>query len=35
MSDINDFEIEDGVLVKYIGSAANVVIPKSVTSPGD
>ena len=34
MSNINDFVIEDGVLVKYEGHDANVVIPDSVTSLG-
>ena len=35
MSNINDFVIEDGVLVKYEGHDANVVIPDSVTSLGE
>ncbi len=30
----NDFVIENGVLTKYIGTAANVEIPKSVTGIG-
>ncbi len=32
MSDIKDFKIKDGVLTKYIGSDAEVVIPDGVTS---
>ena len=35
MSDINDFVIEDGVLIKYKGDDSDVVIPDSVTSIGD
>lgn len=31
-SNADDFEIQDGVLIKYNGSAANVVIPEGVTS---
>ena len=31
----NDFEIKDGVLIKYKGSEKNVMIPKCVTSIGD
>ena len=30
-----DFDIQDGVLVKYKGSESNVVIPNSVTSIND
>ena len=32
---MNDFQIEDGVLVKYTGTDADVVIPEGVTSIGD
>ena len=35
MSDINDFVIEDGVLIKYKGDSSDVVIPDSVISIGD
>ena len=35
MSDIKDFEIKDGVLMKYTGNEVNVVIPEDVTSIGD
>ena len=35
MSNINDFVIENGVLRKYTGKDADVVIPDSVTSIGD
>ena len=35
MSNINDFEIQDGILVHYNGSDANVVIPDGVTSIGE
>lgn len=35
MSSNNDFEIENGVLVKYIGAGRDVVIPDGVTSIGD
>ena len=34
MSELKDFEIEDGVLTSYIGQGGNVVIPDSVTSIG-
>ena len=34
MSDINDFVIEDGVLIKYDGDSSDVVIPDSVTYIG-
>jgi hypothetical protein len=34
MSDIKDFVIEDGVLRKYKGNDAEVVIPDGVTSIG-
>jgi uncharacterized protein involved in exopolysaccharide biosynthesis len=30
-----DFEIKDGVLVKYRGNAAEVVVPAGVTAIGD
>lgn len=32
---VDDFEIKDGVLVKYHGSGGDIGIPKSVTSIGD
>ncbi len=35
MSDIKDFVIENGVLKKYTGSDAEVVIPEGVTSIGE
>lgn len=35
MNDINDFEIKKGVLVRYKGSDAEVVIPNGVTSIGN
>ena len=35
MSNINDFVIEDGVLVEYTGEDTDVVIPDSVTELGD
>ena len=35
MSDIKDFVIENGVLMKYTGNEVNVVIPEGVTSIGD
>lgn len=35
MSNINDFEIQDGVLVHYNGSEEEVVIPPGVTSIGE
>ena len=35
MNDINDFEIEDGVLIKYKGDSSDVVIPDSVTYIGE
>ena len=35
MSDINDFVIEDGVLIKYKGREQIIKIPESVTSIGD
>ncbi len=34
MSDIRDFVIEDGMLKKYTGNDAEVVIPEGVTSIG-
>ena len=34
MSSNNDFEIENGVLVKYTGAGGDVVIPDGVTSIG-
>ena len=34
MNNKNDFIIEDGVLVKYLGKASKVVIPSGVTSIG-
>ena len=34
MSNMNDFIIEDGVLKKYIGSEADVVIPDGITTIG-
>lgn len=30
-----DFQIEDGVLKKYLGEGGDVIIPESVTSIGD
>ena len=35
MSDLNDFEIEDGVLEKYTGQDAEVVVPDGVTVIGE
>ena len=35
MSDINDFVIEDGVLIAYEGDSSDVVIPDSVSSIGE
>jgi hypothetical protein len=35
MGNLNDFQIENGVLVKYTGSGGDVVIPESVTSIGE
>lgn len=35
VSPIADFEIEDGVLKKYLGNAETVVIPDDITSIGD
>lgn len=35
MSDIKDFEILDGVLIKYHGNDSDVVVPKGVTAIGD
>lgn len=35
MSSNNDFEIENGVLVKYTGAGGDVVIPDGVTSIGN
>ena len=35
MNDINDFVIEDGVLIKYKGDSSDVVIPDSVTYIGE
>lgn len=34
MSNINDFKIENGVLVKYLGADGKVVIPDGITSIG-
>ena len=34
MSNINDFKIENGVLVKYLGADGEVVIPDGITSIG-
>ena len=34
MSSASDFVIKDGVLIKYVGSGGNVVIPEGVTSIG-
>lgn len=34
MSIMNDFQIENGVLTKYIGSDADIIIPDSVTCIG-
>ena len=34
-ADLSDFEIEDGVLVKYLGKGGDVVIPDGVTEIGD
>ena len=34
-SPLSDFEIEDGVLVKYLGKGGDVVIPDGVTEIGD
>ena len=31
MSNLNDFVIENGVLVKYIGEGGDVVIPDEIT----
>lgn len=31
MSNMNDFIIEDGVLIEYIGEAEDVIIPYGVT----
>ena len=35
MSSNNDFEIKNGVLVKYTGAGGDVVIPDGVTGIGD
>ena len=35
MSSNNDFEVENGVLVKYTGAGGDVVIPDRVTGIGD
>ena len=35
MSDIKDFLIENGVLIKYVGNGGNVVIPDGVTEIGE
>ena len=35
MSSNNDFEIENGVLVKYTGAGGDVVIPDGVVSIGE
>lgn len=35
MSNINDFEIKEGVLIRYTGNDAEVVIPNSVTCIGN
>ena len=32
---MSDFQIENGVLVKYTGNGGDVVIPEGVTSIGD
>ena len=34
-SPLSDFEIEDGVLVKYLGKGGDVIIPDGVTEIGD
>ena len=34
MSNLNDFEIKDGVLTKYSGQDEDVAIPKGVNSIG-
>lgn len=34
MSNNSDFQIEDGVLIRYTGKDKDVVIPDSVTSIG-
>ena len=35
MSDLKDFVIEDGILLKYTGPDGDVVIPEGVTSIGE
>ena len=35
MSNMKDFDIKDGVLVKYTGNEEHVAIPDSVTSIGE
>ena len=35
MNDIKDFEIADGVLVKYRGKDSEVVVPEGITVIGD
>ena len=35
MSDVKDFVMENGILTKYTGSDADVVIPDSVTAIGE
>ena len=35
MSRIDDFEIEEGVLVEYRGQGGDVIIPSGVTAIGD
>ena len=35
MNDIEDFEIADGVLVKYRGKDSEVVVPEGITVIGD
>ena len=34
MSNINDFIIENGVLIKYVGEEENVIIPDGITQIG-
>ena len=35
MSAEKDFRIEDGVLIKYLGSGVNAVIPENITAIGN